>query len=57
MVALSRQSNAPSAVPLPSGPAEVQRHHRSLKTDFGDPTSPVVATEFVGTSISPYFPP
>ena len=28
-----------------------------LKTDFADPTSPVVATEFVGTSISSDFPP
>jgi alkaline phosphatase D len=28
-----------------------------LKADFADPTSPVVATEFVGTSISSDFPP
>ncbi len=28
-----------------------------LKLDFDDPTSPVVATEFVGTSISSYGPP
>ena len=28
-----------------------------LKADFVDPTSPVVATEFVGTSISSDFPP
>jgi alkaline phosphatase D len=28
-----------------------------LRPDFGDPASPVVATEFVGTSISAYGPP